>query len=130
MGNVKFEWNKSSVKIIHDLGFGKELNKEFANLVAAYSEDYVPFHEGDLSYYVQTFGAKDHGTVTYQVPYSKAQYQGYWTTKDGRTVHVDENKRDRRYHPLATSRWTEFAWSMHGDQIIAELNRKRKDLAK
>lgn len=124
-----FEWNYSHSVIIKRKGFGKELNKYFADLVADYSDEFVPFHEGDLSYYVQTFATEDHGTVTYQMPYASAQYTGRWVDGNGREHIINEDNRDRRYHQLATSYWDKAAWSHYGPVIGKELNRKRKELS-
>ena len=118
--NFSFEWNYSHSIILKRKGFGKELNKYFADLMADYSDEYVPYHEGDLSHYVQTRATEDHGTVTYQVPYANKQYQG---------ININESNRDRRFHPLATSYWDRAAWSQYGSVISRKLNQRRKELS-
>lgn len=116
--NFDFEWNYSHSMIIKRKGLvGREFNKYFADLVADYSDEFVPYHEGDLSSYVQTFGAEDHGTVTYQMPYANRHYLG---------DNIDESKRDRRFHPKATSYWDKAAWEQYGPVISRKLNEYRK----
>jgi len=129
--DAEFKWNKSSVQITADKGFGKALNKYFADVFADYSDEFVPYYEGDLSHYVQTFGGKDHGTVTYQVPYSAAQYHGEWKdSRTGKLVHVNEANRCKFVHELATSYWDKAAWAMYRDDIVREVDKKRKELSK
>lgn len=125
-----FKWNFSNSMIIQRKGFNKELNKYLADLIADYSEEFVPYHEGDLSHYVQTFGAKDHGTVTYQMEYAGPQYVGHWVDRrTGKTVYVNEKRRDRRFHPLATSAWTKQAWTTYGTQITQMIDKRRKEMS-
>ena len=68
-GNIQFEWNKSHAKIITDKGFGPELNKAFAKLIAKYSYDYVPYsfpennnYEGQKLHLADKYYIRDYGT--------------------------------------------------------------------
>jgi len=123
--DAEFKWNYKHSVIIQRKGFGKELNKYFADLVADYSDEFVPYAEGDLSHYVQTFGAKNHGTVTYQMPYAGPQYTG----ENGSGVPEVNWERKKNPHPLATSYWDKACWATYGDEITKEVNRKRKELS-
>lgn len=125
-GKFSFEWNYSHSVIVKRKGFGRDLNKHFADLVADYSEEYVPYYEGDLSHYVQTRATEDHGTVTYQVPYANAQYTGHWVDANGREHFINEANRCRDFHPLATSYWDKAAWTQYKSVITKELNEYRK----
>lgn len=123
--NFSFEWNYSHSMIIKRKGFGIELNKYFADLMRDYSDEFVPYDSGDLAAYVQTFATNDHGTVTYQQPYAGPQYTG----DNGSDKPENEWKRNRSFHPLATSHWDRAAWSQYGSAISRKLNQKRKELS-
>lgn len=118
--NYSFEWNYSHSVIVRRKGFGKELNQYFADLVADYSEEFVPYLEGDLSHFVQTRATDDHGTVTYQVPYAGVQYTG---------AGINEENRCRQFHPLATSYWDKAMWQHYSGVVGKALNKKRKELS-
>lgn len=115
--NTTFKWNYKNSVIIQRKGFTKELNKYFADIVAKYADEFVPYVSGRLSHDIQTFGAKDHGTVTYKVPYASTQYTS------------PTQNRNRQYHPLATSYWDKYMWAQYKTQILDELDQKRRELS-
>lgn len=117
-GSLKgtFCWNYSNPKIIERKGIGRELNKKVADIIARYSNPYVPYLQGYLSRNVQTYGAKDHGTISYKMPYAQKQYYGKF-------------KHTTAYHPLATSYWDREAWTNHKKEICAEVDAERKRLS-
>lgn len=116
-GSSRFEWNYSFDEIAIRKGLTKDFYKEVAEMEIEYFDPYVPYKEGNLSAYVQAFGARDHATVTYQMPYASKQYYG---------ENVNEANRCRQFHPLATSYWDEAAWNNSGTIMTAEINEIRK----
>ena len=121
-----FEWNYSRSMIIKRKGFGKELNKYFAERVAKYSIPFVPFDTGSMNNSVTTRATEDHGTVTYRSPYVGYQYTG----ENGSGVPESAWNRNRNVHPLATSFWDQAMWTNYGNVIGKELNKKREELSK
>lgn len=112
-GSSRFYWEFTPDEIASRKGFGRQFNKAIAEILIKWYEPYVPYKEGPLSTRVQAFGASDHATVTYQMPYASTQYFG---TSFNFT---------KKYHPLATSYWDKAAWNASSDLIMAEINRKR-----
>ena len=114
---LKFRWDYTFDEIAIRKGLTRDFYKDVADMEIQYFDPYVPYLEGNLSNYVQGYGAKDHATVTYQMPYAFKQYNG---------INVNENNRCRQFHPLATSYWDEAAWNNSGAIMTAEINRIRK----
>ena len=114
---TQFFWNYSNADIIARKGIGKELNKTTADIIARYSDEYVPYLSSRLSKNVQTYGAKDHGTISYKMPYAANQYYN------------ESYIHNLLYHPLATSYWDKAAWNAHKEQITKEVSDARKRLS-
>lgn len=110
----RFQWNFSPEDIIVRKGLTRDFYKEVAKVMIEYMEPYVPYKEGKLSSYVQGFGAKDHATVTYQMPYASKQY-----------YNIGANF-TKQFHPLATSFWDKAMWENSKDLVIAEVDEIRK----
>lgn len=129
--NFSFEWNYSHSIIIKRKGFGKELNKYFADIFAQYSDEFVPFDTGALANSVRTQATEDHGTVTYMAPYAPEQYSGYNGNEvlDVPFTAAPPWNRNREIHPLATSLWDKACWNTYGSVISRKLNEKRKELS-
>lgn len=128
-GSLKFKWNYSNEELIDRLGIRKELNKRMADTVSKYAFQFVPYKSGDLSTYVQTFGAKDHGTITYQKPYASKQY--YLEREKGPGYEIPDNsKRTTAFHPLASSYWDKLAWQYFKDEITADVDKERRKLCR
>ena len=124
--SAKLVWNYSPSELASRKGINRELHKYLADRVEYYSRDYVPYDTGLLSVNVQTYGAKDHATISYKTPYAEIQYYG----DNGSGVPESEWKRNRTFNPLATSFWDKAAWNVYGDKIIREVDKKRKELSK
>lgn len=129
-GSLRFEWNFSNEELIDRLGIRKELNKKMADIVAAFCTEFVPYKEGDLSSYVQTFGAKDHGTITYQKSYASRQYYLEGKNEMGGYQLPDNGGRTTLFHPLATSFWDKYAWKMYKDEITEAVEEERCKLCR
>lgn len=125
-GSIQFEWNKSHAKIITDKGFGPELNKAFAKLIAKYSYDYVPYsfpennnYEGQKLHLADMYYIRDYGTyatIVYTKPYAGIQYNGDFN-------HINQ------MHPKATKRWAEVAWQQNKQAIINALRKENRRLS-
>ena len=121
--NLRFEWNDSASNIIKNLGFGKGLNKEAAQILYRYSYPYIPFSlqqsMGSLANRVRISATANQGLITHLVRYANKQYNADKGNPYGEDVLV---KRTRVVHPLATSHWADWAWSMHKKEITAEVD--------
>lgn len=121
--DFKFEWNKSSARIIADKGFGKDFNKEVANIVLSHSDKYTPFSKEDyggkyhMAQMVYTRGTKTEGLIVYTKKYAKDEYNNPHPHYLGA-------------HPLATDHWVEAAWSAEKREITEEINIIRLKFAK
>lgn len=113
-GEIDFEWNERASTIIKNLGFGKELNKEAAQILYEHYYKYVPYKDGNLSNNVRVSATDDHGTITHLVKYANKQYYG------------NSFERERRFHPLATSFWDQYCWMNEGYEITEEIDEARK----
>jgi len=118
-GSGYFKWNYSNSDIIRRKGFGKELNRFFAQTLYEYSYPYVPYDpyrtEGaHLADNVRIRANEDHGTITYQNKYANKIHEG---------VGMNFNK---QIHPLATAHWEQAAWRQNKDRILAEVDAYRK----
>lgn len=120
-GSLKFNWNYSNEELINRLGIRKELNKAMADIVMSYCAEFIPFKSGDLANYVQTFGAKDHGTITYQKPYASRQY---YLKGSGYEYPMNE-KRTLTPNDRATSFWDKYAWELYRDEITEDVDEER-----
>ncbi len=124
--NVRFEWNGSASTIIKNLGFGKGLNKEAAQILYQYSYEYIPFSlqqsMGSLANRVRISATANQGLITHLVKYANRQYNADKGNPYGEDVLV---KRTRAIHPLATSHWADWAWSMHKREITADVDTAR-----
>lgn len=126
-GDVKFNWVKSSAKIITGKGFTNELNRYFAKILASYSYDYVPYsfpednnYEGKpmhLADLTQIRVYKDYALLIYEKSYAHIQY-------DGNFNHINQQ------HPKATRKWVHVAWEDNKQAIIRKVRAERKKLAK
>lgn len=112
--NAKFQWNGKRSIVIENLGFGKELQRDTANIFLKYSEDYTPYLSGKLlgSAYVRV--ANNKGYIIYPVPYANFQYDNAGIIKNRTKI-----------HPLATSRWVDVAYQHHKSEITKEVDLAR-----
>ena len=131
--NMHIEWNYTNSEIIARKGFGKDLNKEMATIVASYVEPYVPWgrihvsraghvlsHEGGyLSRSRRIYANKNGGTIVWTAQYAEAQYEGPSTWK-----------RYHGVHPKSTSHWNEAAWTYHSKAILRRVDEKRREMSK
>ncbi len=124
--NLQFHWNDSASNIIHNLGFGRELNKEAAKILYENAYEYIPYSlqesMGSLADRVRITATDDHATITHLVPYANRQYYADAGSGNGKDVGVH---RTRVIHPLATSRWYDWAWKMKKGEITKEIDEAR-----
>lgn len=127
--DLSFAWNNTSSVTIQNLGFTQELNRDYARLLAEYAEPYVPFKSGKLNDSVRITVYGNTTSLTYMPvdeygrSYSKYQYNRDEGNPEGKDVGA---VRTRNVHPLATSKWVHWAWSVWQSQITRDLNEVRK----
>lgn len=125
--NIKFEWNYSSSVILQNLGFGRDLNREAAEIFERWYQPYVPYKDGDLSTNIRIWANENHSTITHLVRYAHHQYTGDGSDPSTGSPGYDEKwQRTRTVHPLATSYWDQAAWTLHKASITAEIDEARK----
>ncbi|MEA5059376.1 hypothetical protein SDC9_163074 [bioreactor metagenome] len=73
---VRFEWNKSTEKMLAELnlGAGGMVQRVIDNAVIRYSMDYVPFDEGVLAR--SPYANYEPGQVVYAGPYARYHWHG------------------------------------------------------
>lgn len=129
--NVKFEWNNSASVIVRNKGFGKGLNKDSAQILYETYYPYIPYSlqstGGNLANNVRITANDDHGTITHLVRYANRQFNADAGNADGVDVLVH---RTRMIHELATSHWSDWAWSVHKKEITARVDEARKKYIK
>lgn len=82
------------------------VQKFFTNTCYKHMDKYVPFDEGDLSTIVDIQSS----WITYEMPYARYQY-----------YLVNEENRNRNFHPLATSYWDKHMVSAEMRDIEKEV---------
>lgn len=112
--NIRFEWNGRASTVIRNLGFGKPLQLETAQIFEQYMQPYMPYDEGDLSTRIRITATNDHATITHLVKYANRQYHG------------EGFNRNLTIHPLATSFWDQAAWTNSKREITRDVNRARR----
>lgn len=124
--NLRLEWNTGQSTLIKNLGFGKGLNKDAAQIIYRYSYKYIPFSlqqsMGSLANRVRITATQDQGYITHLVKYGKRQYFADEGNPYGDDVKVH---RTRAIHELATSHWADWAYLIHKKQIVAEVDKER-----
>lgn len=118
-GSGYFQWNYSSSTIIRRKGFGKDLNKFFAQTLYEYSYPYTPYDpyrtEGaHMCDNVRIQANEDHGTIVYQSKYAARLHEG-------KNMNFQKGG-----HPLATHHWEQAAWTQSKDRILAEVDAYRR----
>lgn len=111
--NVKFEWNGSASAVVKNLGFGKELQRDAANIIFQYSYDYMPYKSGLLSSAVRISAFDKYANITHTIKYANAQYQ------------LVTDKRTKNPHPLATDHWYDVAYQHHKREITKDIDEAR-----
>ena len=118
---MHFEWNYSEGALVERLGFGADLNKKFAEVLVKYATPYTPYapkrpsadtkHLRDA---VEISANRHQGSITYPgIPYADYQY-------------LSDDSSWNRHTPGTTSRWLEYAWSVHKFQISGEVGAYRR----
>lgn len=124
--NVKFEWNGSASTVIKNLGFGKGLNRDAAQILYEYSIPYIPYKDGGLTNRVRISANDKQGMITHLVPYASKQYYGDGSDPNTGSPGYDQMwERTRTVHPLATSYWDRAAWTLGKRQITQEIDQAR-----
>ena len=93
------------------------VQKYFAKRCADHMDKYVPYDEGYLSHYRIQNNLIIYGENSSN-PY--ARYQYYGVRQDG-THKIDEKKRNRSMHDLATSYWDKKMVSAEIQSVISEV---------
>ena len=109
---MDFNWNYNEGVIVQRKGFGKDLNKYFADVLVSYSETYTPWsdlYSTHLRNEVQTSATTARGIISYP----GLTYANYQYLADDSTWH--------RYTALTCSRWCEYAYSVHKAQITGKV---------
>ena len=123
---LRFEWNDSASNIIKNLGFGKGLNHDAAQIFYETYYPYVPYSmqesAGNLANNVRIFANDDHATITHLVRYANKQFYADAGNAKGVDVKVH---RTRLFHPFATSHWSDWAWKVHKSEITKEIDEAR-----
>lgn len=122
--NLGFHWNYSSSDIIENLGFGKELNKEAAQIFRSFCEPYIPYDTGNMDRRTRITATEDHGTITYLTKYARYQYYGDNSYITGANNPTSWN-RNLDTHPLATSFWDKACWQNNKRQITNAIDNAR-----
>ena len=131
--DMKIKWNYTNQEIIERKGFGKELNKDMATIIARYAEPYVPWgknhisrnahalsHEGGyLSRSRRIYANKNGGTIVWTAKYADAQYDG---SPDWKRYHA--------VHPKSTDHWIDATWEYHSGAITRAVDEKRRMMSK
>ena len=110
---MDLKWNGSSSAIVNRLGFGQDLNRFFAETLLDYAEPYTPKKTGNLRESAIVTANNSVGRITYNgVNYAKYQYVG--PSSWNRTT------------PGTTSRWLEYAWTVHKFEISGKVGAQRR----
>lgn len=108
-----FEWNGSHSAVIKNLGFGKPLQRDAAEILYQKAFPYMPYYSGDLSLNLHIQAGNTYANIVHQVKYADKQYN---------------TKTPNRYsliHPLATDHWYDVAWLYNKQEITAEVDEAR-----
>lgn len=111
--NIKFEWNGKHSAVIQNLGFGKALQRDAAQILYNHAFKYMPYQSGDLSLNRHIQAGEKYANIVHQVPYANKQYTAV-------NVH-----RYTGIHPLATSYWYDAAWKLEKREITKEVDEAR-----
>lgn len=123
--NFKFEWNASTQEIIASKGFGRSLNREFAQILLAHMEKYTPYdpkrttgvHMVDNVSLKNVHDNNNSVAIIYNSPYTTKQY-------------YNSNHPASAHSPLATDHWDNYCWELEKEEITAEVDEARKRYAK
>jgi hypothetical protein len=114
-GDIKFtvrdfHWNYSSSLIIKRKGFGKDLNKKYAELLYKYSYPYIPKRTSKMANKVRITANDERGMITHLVSYARYQYP------------------NTNYHHKTPTRakWFEYGFRQHKQTIVSQLNAYRR----
>lgn len=122
--DFRFEWNGSHSAVVRNLGFGKELQRDTAEILYYTSFPYMPYVSGDLSTNVHIQALNDRANIVHSVKYAPIQYEGMtYNPKSGRYIPI--SNRYLGIHPLATSEWYDVAWLYHKDEITKKVSDAR-----
>lgn len=119
--NVKFEWNGSHSAVIENLGFGKELNRNAAEILYQHAFYYMPYVSGDLSTIVHIQALPNKANLVHTVKYANIQYTGEFPS--GKKI--NEANRNKSPHDLATKEWYHVAFQHKKREITKEVDAAR-----
>lgn len=118
MGYIEFEPLK---QIKEQLGINPtgEVQRYFQDLCYNYMDKYIPMDTGNLAH--DDIDLSDPRYIIYNAPY--AEYQYYGMRKDG-SKPINEENRNRQYHPFATSYWDKHLETAEIDDIARKIQEK------
>lgn len=115
---MHFEWNYGQQALVERLGFGKDMNEFFAKTLVKYAEPYTPLGPSKpgthLRDAVEISANNQRATITYPgVTYADYQY-------------FADDSTWNRHTPGTTSKWLDYAWTVHKFQISGEVGAYRR----
>ena len=122
---IGFEWNASNQEIIASKGFGRRLNRAFAEILLEHMDKYTPYDPKRKSGVhmvdnVSLRNVNDNNNsvgIVYNAKYARKQY--YYT-----------NHPASAHSPLSTDHWDKYCWELERDEILAELETVRLALSR
>ena len=122
---VRFEWNGSKQEIIASKGFGRRLNREFAEIMLRHMQQYTPYdpnrtsgiHMSDNTELRNVGDNNNSVAIVYKAPYTRKQY-------------YNKNHPMSEHSPFATDHWDKYCWELESSEITAEVEAARERLAK
>lgn len=119
---VRLEWNGTTQEIIARKGFGRNLNRDFANIALDHMRQYTPYNPARKSGIhmvdnVEVRVDNEQARIIYKAPYTRKQY--YY-----------KNHQMSEHSPLATDHWDQYCWQLEKQEILTEVEEARKRYAK
>lgn len=122
---IGFRWNATTQEIIANKGFGRRLNRKFAEIALAHMQKYTPYdpkrtsgiHMSDNTELKNINDNNNSVAIVYKAPYTRKQY-------------YNKNHPMSEHSPLATDHWDKYCWELERDEIIAEVDAARREYAK
>ena len=122
---VSLQWNGTHQEIIARKGFGRNLNREFAQICLNHFQKYTPYdpkrqlgvHMSDNTELRNVSDNNNSVAIVYKAPYTRKQY-------------YNKNHPMSEHSPLATDHWDKYCWELESSEITAEVEAARKRFTK
>ena len=122
--DITFKWNNSAQDVISRKGFGRTLNRAFAEIALDHMQKYIPYdpnrksgvHMSDNTELRNVNDNNNSVAIVYKAKYARKQY--YWP-----------NHPMSQHSPLATDHWDKYCWELERDEILAEVDAAREAFA-